>query len=372
MTGISNLVSKFSLSLFLPAITLVMAGMVTMNDIGQSGDFFTRQLIWLLLASISFWLIANIDSRTFRRRGVILSMYGAIIIVLIALFVLGAAFQGAQSWFDLGFFALQPADPAKYVLVLVLAKYFSKRHVEIAALRHVVASFLYTAPIVVLLILQPDFGSAMVVLALWLAMLIVSGIPIKRLFALFGIGVVAFLLAWNFVFLDYQQDRIKTFFDPYADISGSGYNVYQSLVAVSAGGWMGRGLGEGTQSRLGFLPEAETDFIFASFIEEWGLVGGVLIFVLFSIIIYQLVMRSRVSESNFESLYLLGVACVIFIHFALHISINLGLLPATGITLSFMSYGGSHVITTFAALGLAVAMSRRERYIATKELGFIE
>ncbi len=344
--------------------------MVTMNTIGQGSDFLSRQIIWLLISVVIFFLATQFDHRPLRRQGILLGSYVLTILVLTTLFVIGSAFQGAQSWFDLGWFAIQPADPAKLVVILLLAKYFSRRHVEIAALRHVIVSFLYIVPIVGLLILQPDFGSAMVILALWLAILIVSGIPIRRLLLLFGIGAGLLVIAWNFVFLDYQQQRILTFFDPYADISGSGYNVYQSLVAVSAGGWVGQGVGEGTQSRLGFLPEYETDFVFAAFVEEWGFVGGIIIFVLFGLIIYRLTMLSRVAETNFESLYLLGFASLILIHFCLHVGINLGVLPATGITLSFMSYGGSHLITFYTGLGLAVAMTRRTRLQTSYQLDF--
>lgn len=364
--------SSHNLGFLIAPVLLVLAGMITMNQIGTAEDFFSRQVIWLAIAIIVFFGFANYDHRPIRRQGVILITYGLILLSLLGLFIIGSAFQGAQSWFDVGLFAIQPADPAKLIVIFLLAKYFSRRHVEIASVRHVVVSFLYVAPVVALLILQPDFGSAMVILALWLAMLIVSGIPFRRLFALAAIGFGLLIIAWNFVFLDYQQDRIKTFFDPYADISGSGYNVYQSLVAVSAGGVIGRGVGEGTQSRLGFLPESETDFIFASFVEEWGIIGAILVFILFSMIIYRLVSLSQIAESNFETLYLLGFASLLLIHFALHVSINLGLLPATGITLSFMSYGGSHLITVFAGLGLAASMSKRTRYQATKELGFIE
>ena len=356
----------------LPPILIVLAGMITFNEIGQVNDFFTRQVIWLLLGLIVYFITSRYDHRPLRRQGVLLSLYGIIIGVLGLLFVLGSAFQGAQSWFDVGLFAIQPADPAKLVIILILAKYFSRRHVEIAAFRHLVVSFLYVVPIVVLLALQPDFGSAMVVVAIWLLMLLISGIPWQRLLLLAGIASALLLLAWNFVFLDYQKDRIQTFFDPYADISGSGYNVYQSLVAVSAGGWIGRGVGEGTQSRLDFLPESETDFVFAAFVEEWGILGAILLFSLYTIIIWRLLLKARTAESNFERLYLLGFASLILIHFLLHISINLGLLPATGITLSFMSYGGSHLITMFGGLGLAASMSQRTRYQAVKSLGFIE
>lgn len=358
--------------LLIPSVLLVLAGMITMNEIGQLDDFFAKQAIWLLLALIAFFTASKLDFQFLRRQGVVIALYVAMLVILFGLFVIGSSFQGAQSWFDLGLFALQPADPAKLVAIIVLAKYFSRRHVEIAALRHVIVSFLYIAPIVVLLVLQPDFGSAMVVVGLWLLILVVSGIPLRRLLALAAIGVGLLLLAWNFVFLDYQKDRIQTFFDPYADISGSGYNVYQSLVAVSAGGISGRGLGEGTQSRLGFLPESETDFIFAAFVEEWGLLGAAIIFVLFGILIFNLFRLSQIAETTFESLFLLGFASLIVIHFTLHVGINLGLLPATGITLSFMSYGGSHLITMFAGLGMALTMGKRTRYQVVNELDFVD
>lgn len=363
---------KPQITLVWPAVVLVLAGMVTMNNIGVSGDFFDKQLWWLAISLLVFFGLSFYDHRPLRQRKVILSAYMAMIVILGALFILGSAFQGAQSWYDVGLFAIQPADPAKLIVIFVLAKYFSRRHAEIAVFRHTIISFLYILPIVLLLALQPDFGSAMVVVALWLMMLLVSGIPIKRLVGLGVFGLMSFLIAWNFVFLDYQKQRVQTFFDPYADITGSGYNVYQSLVAVSAGGFIGQGLGEGTQSRLQFLPESETDFIFSAFTEEWGILGAVIIFVLFSIIIYELVKRSHYAESNFETFYLLGLASLILVHFVLHVGINLGLMPATGMTLSFMSYGGSHLVTFFAGLGLAASMSRRTRYRVTKELTFVD
>ena len=244
---------------------------------------------------------------------------------------------------------------------MILAKYFSRRHVEIAIIKNIVVSFLYCGLIVLLLIMQPDFGSAMIVMLVWLGMIILMGAPKKYLLSMFLIGITALSCMWFFVFADYQKQRIITFIDPYTDITGSGYNVYQSLVAVGSGSLMGKGVGEGTQSRLSFLPESETDFIFAAFVEEWGLVGALLVIICFILIIFELCKRAEQASSNFEAFFMLGLSCILLAHFLFHIGINIGLLPATGITLPFMSYGGSHLITTYAGLGLVVAMSQAKR-----------
>ena len=281
--------------------------------------------------------------------------------ILAFLFIAGSVFGGAQGWFDLGFFALQPADPAKLALVLVLAKYFSRRHIEIAHLRHLIVSGAYALIVIALLFFQPDFGSAVIVAALWMGMVLVAGIPFSRLALLAGVSAAAFILLWNFGFAEYQKERIMTFIHPLADIQGSGYNAFQSMVAVGSGGILGKGIGYGTQSRLQFLPEHETDFIFASFAEEWGLVGVIILLGLYGVLLYRLIANARRGETNFESLFSLGVAILVLVHLSIHVGTNVGLIPVTGTTLPFMSYGGSHLITGYAMLGMVNAMRRYQR-----------
>jgi rod shape determining protein RodA len=177
----------------------------------------------------------------------------------------------------------------------------------------------------------------------------------------FLLGAITFGGMWQFAFQDYQKSRILTFLDPLADIQGAGYNAYQSTVAVGSGEILGKGIGYGTQSKLLFLPEYETDFIFAAFAEEWGLVGVFLLFVTFGLVIWRILQHAVASASNFETLFAAGVAIFLISHFFVHIGMNIGLLPVTGTTVPFLSYGGSHLVTEYVAVGMVFAMRRYAR-----------
>jgi rod shape determining protein RodA len=343
------------------AVFVTLGGLVSMFGFGSDSNFAERQVIWLSLGIAVFFAFSFIDFRFLRRTEVVVLLYGGAVALLGFLFVLGSVFQGAQSWYDFGFFAFEPVDPAKFALIVVLAKYFSRRHVEIARMRHIIVSGAYMFVIFALLFLQPDFGSAVIVAAVWMGMVLIAGIPLRRLAGLLGIGAVAFALLWMFAFEDYQKARIVTFVQPLSDLSGAGYNAFQSTVAVGSGGLFGKGIGYGTQSRLQFLPEHETDFIFAAFAEEWGLLGTILLLFLFSVLIYRLIQNAREGASNFESLFTLGVAVLFMVHGTIHIGMNIGLLPVTGVTLPFMSYGGSHLVTGYALLGIVNAMRSYSR-----------
>jgi rod shape determining protein RodA len=353
---------RFSVDWILLAAVLpiVAAGLITMNSLGAESGFFTRQLIWVGISLLVFFVTSFIDWRFLRRTGVVIGLYAASVSVLLALFIVGSAFKGAQSWFNLGFFAIQPVDPTKLVVIILLAKYFSRRHVEIAQLKHVLISGIYVFIIFALVLVQPDFGSAMIIALIWLGMVFVSGISKKHLAIVALSGILAFAGLWAFVFNDYQKDRVLTFLHPLADIQGAGYHSFQSMVAVGSGQLLGKGVGYGTQSRLEFLPEYETDFIFAAFAEEWGFVGVVLLFVLYAIVIWRLTQISLRSASNFETLFGLGLVSLFMAHFFIHVGISIGLLPITGTTIPFMSYGGSHLVTEFAGLGILMGMRRYE------------
>jgi rod shape determining protein RodA len=292
---------------------------------------------------------------------VILGIYLLLVALLFLVGIVGSVFQGARGWFDLGFFAVQPADPMKLALILILAKYFSRRHVEIAHPKHIIISGLYALLPFFLVLLQPDFGSAVILFAIWFGMTVVSGISKKHLFLILGAGVLAFGMLWFFVLEPYQKARIVTFIDPMQDIRGAGYNAYQSAVAVGSGELWGKGIGYGTQSRLKFLPEYQTDFIFASFAEEWGFVGVALLLVCFGVIVWRILAAALVGGTNFETLFALGFAVFLMVQFTIHVGMNIGLLPVTGQTLPFMSYGGSHLVTEFAGLGILMGMRRFSR-----------
>jgi len=354
--------------LFAAALSISILGLLTMRPLSlDQNAFFDRQMIWIAL-SVGVFLLASIPEYSFLRRGpIVMGVYGAIVLMLGLIFVAGTVVKGAQQRFDLGFFAVQPADPAKLALIIVLAKYFARRHIEIAHMRHIFVSGAYAALICGLVFLQPDFGGAIIIASIWLGMVLVAGISWKHLALLFITATVAAGSMWFYVLEDYQKDRILTFINPLADIQGAGYNAYQSTVAVGSGELLGKGVGFGTQSKLRFLPEYETDFIFAAYAEEWGFIGVLILLGLYAVVIFRVLAVALHGSDNFAVLFGVGVALMFLAHIVVHIGMNMGLLPVTGTTTPFMSYGGSHLLTEFLALGILMGLRRQARPVTRIE-----
>ncbi len=342
---------------------IIGAGLVTMKSFVGTTAFFNQQIIWVIVGLMAFFVSSFFDFRFLKKTKVLASLYVFLTALLAFLFVAGDTNKGATGWFNFGAFSFQPVEFMKIVLILMLAKYFSRRHVEIRNVRLILISALYAGIPFLLVFLQPDFGSAIIIFMIWLGMAIVSGISKKHLAIVFFFGATVFFILWTFVFQNYQKARIETFLNPLTDIQGTGYNAYQSTIAVGSGQIFGKGVGYGTQSRLKFLPEYETDFIFAAFSEEWGFVGSVTILVLYALLIWRILRQSMYGATNFEILFGIGVAIMFISHIVVNIGMNIGLMPVTGITLPFMSYGGSHILTSFLALGILSSMNRYRRSI---------
>jgi rod shape determining protein RodA len=358
MRQLRTLFSGFDPALFGATLALTAMGLVTMYSHTGENFYFERQLWWIALAFIGMCVALVPDYRFLRTGNIPLALYLLSIASLVAVLLFGEVTLGAQNRFDLGLFSLQPADPAKFLLIIVLAKYFAKRHELIGDFTHILVSGAYAGFMFFLLFLQPDLGLGLIVFLTWLGIIMVAGIKIRHLLVVFAIGTLVTAFLWRFVFFDYQQQRILTFLNPLADVRGAGYSAYQSTVAVGSGELFGKGIGHGTQSKLLFLPEYQTDFIFAAFAEEWGFAGVVLLFALFSVVVWRLIAHARAGATNFEKLFAVGVAVVLISHFFIHIGMNIGLLPVTGLTIPFLSYGGSHLITSYIALGMVMAMRR--------------
>ncbi len=351
------------------ALLLVGAGLITMNSFSASNAFFEQQIVWVLVALAVFLGASAIDWRFLRSTSVVTTLFLISVGALLLLFALGTITKGAISRFDIGLFFIQPSDPAKLVLVILLAKYFSRRHIEIAHVKHIIVSGIYALIFFILLFLQPDFGGAIIVFALWFGMVLVSGISKKHLLVVAGIGLATFAVLWMFVFQDYQKSRIMTFVNPLTDVQGAGYNAYQSMVTVGSGQWLGKGVGFGTQSRLQFLPEYETDFIFAAFAEEWGFVGVLLLTGCFGFLMWRVIREALHGATNFEVLFGLGVALMFIAPWIVHVGMNIGWLPITGTVLPLVSYGGSHLVIEFLALGMLAGMRRYRRAVHPEMLG---
>lgn len=374
---LSSLFGKYSLTekkdnkgidwiLLLSTFPLLGAGLVTMNAFTGDSTYFYKQLSWICVSLIVFFILSFVDFRFLRKTWVSVTLFLSSCTVLVVLFVVGQVVKGAVSWFKFGLLSFQPSDPIKLVIIIILAKYFSRRHIDIADFRHIVISGLYAFAIFALVLIQPDFGSAIIIFLVWFGMVLVSGLSKKHLMLLIATGVVVFVGLWNFGFKDYQKNRILNFVNPLGDIHGTGYNAYQSSIAVGSGQIWGKGVGYGTQSRLKFLPEFQTDFIFSAFAEEWGFIGVIILFTFFGIVMWRIISISMYGETNFEILFGSGLAILIIIHFFINIGMNIQLLPVTGTTLPFLSYGGTHLLTEFTGLGILMGM-RRYRRIAHRD-----
>jgi rod shape determining protein RodA len=347
--------------LFVLPTALCLLGILTMHPFNDASSLAPKQLIWLSMSLVVYAILSVLDMRFIRRTSVIMAGYAFLVGILALLLVATHAVMGAKSWFTFGGFSLQPADPGKILFIALIAKYFSRRHMEIGDFRHIVVSGIYAAVPILLILLEPDLGTAAIFIMIWFGTILVSGISKKHLLIVGISGLTLMTFLWFFGLHDYQRARIITFVNPAADIHGKGYNAYQATVAAGSGQVFGKGIGYGTQSKLKFLPEYETDFIFAAFAEEWGFVGVILVLLLYGLILGRLVTIAQRSATNFDSFFTIGVLIMLTSHIFIHAGINLGLLPVTGTTIPFMSYGGSHLLMEFAALGIVTSLAREGR-----------
>ena len=363
---------NFDWILFLSILPLIFFGLLTMKSIGESGTdyYFSKQLILIGIGALVFFVFSMIDWHIFESNTTFLMLsYVFGVGLLLALFIAGTAVRGSQSWFHFSFFSLEPSEFMKLILILVLSKYFARRHVEIALSKHLIVSAIYAGIPFMLVVRQPDIGTAFVFAAIWGGMVLFSGVNMKQFIVLALVTIFVVAGSWVFFLNPDQKSRVIYFFSPYADPQGSGYHAIQSTIAVGSGELFGKGVGYGTQSRLRFLPESETDFIFAAFVEEWGLLGAFVVFALFGILFWRLFAIGLRAEGNFPQLVIVGIMALIASHIMIHVGMNTGLFPITGISLPFMSYGGSLFITMMAALGIVESITMKSSFLAYKGAG---
>lgn len=322
--------------------------------------FASRQLVWCLAAPLALVLAASLDYRWLTDLGrwlYLLSLLG-----LVAVLLVGREINGARAWFRWGPLALQPAEPAKIALLAVLGRWFSRPDVEGDSLRNLVVSAALIAGPCVLVMAQPDLGEALTFVVMWLAMWWWSGARWWQVLAVLAVGGLLFAAMWHFnVLADYQKNRVTVLLNPGVDPRGVGYNLHQSLTAIGAGGLTGRGWLQGTQTHLRFLPERHTDFIFAVLCEEWGLAGAVVVLGLYYGLFWRLWGVINASTDEFGRQLVVGCGAMLLFHVVLNIGMVLGLLPITGLPLSFFSYGGSNLLASFVLLGIVlnVGLGRR-------------
>lgn len=332
-------------------LVLVLAGFLSLlsSDIA----LFYKQVAWFSVAVVFFVFLVFFDLRSFfGRRGIVIGFYVLIVLLLIATYFFAPQIKGNRAWVDLGFFQFQPSEIAKLSLIIMLAYFFSKGHIGIGRWGTIIASFIYSIIPTFLIAVQPDFGSALILIAIWIGFVLASGMPLKKILTLAIIAGVCFFGMWNYVLKDYQKDRISGLFLPERDPLGVNYNTIQSKIAIGSGGFLGKGFGQGTQTQLGFLPEAQTDFIFAAIGEEGGLLAMGLLFSAFLFMMLRILKIAISLEGNFYKFFCLGAFLLFLVQFILNVGSNLGILPVVGVTLPFVSYGGSSLLVNMIIIGM--------------------
>ncbi|MCR4322935.1 MAG: rod shape-determining protein RodA [Candidatus Azambacteria bacterium] len=346
------------------AILLTLFGVVELVAMAYGNHVMAayqyKQLIALGIGIVLMVALSFLDYRFFKNNSyAVMLLYVGSVLALVVLLLVGKQTRGLTGWFTIGGFAFAPVETTKIVLALLFAKYFSLRHVEMYRWFHVIISFSYVAVPMALVLLQPDLGSAVVVFSLWLGIVLFSGISRKQIALLIILGMVMAWGGWAYALKDYQKERIVSFVNPYHDPQGVGYNAIQAMIAVGSGGMFGKGLGYGSQVQLGFLPEAHTDFMFASIVEEFGLFGAMIVLLLLSIIVWRIMRIGLAAENNFARIFCAAMMVLIFIHVAINLGMNVGLMPVIGIAFPFLSYGGSNLLALFIGLGLVQSIHVR-------------
>jgi rod shape determining protein RodA len=344
---------KFDWILLGLVIAIVVLGVATFWGIGaKSLVFVQRQITFLILGMVIMIAVSFLDYRIFKNFS-----SASIAIYLIAIFLLILALasreiRGVSSWIIFKNFTFEPSEFAKLAILILLAKYFSQKHVEIYRAHHILASGFYVLIPAVLTLLQPDLGSTLVFVALWLAILLIAGIKRRHLLIILMIGAIISSLGWLFALKPYQKARIVSFINPYLDPRGSGYNALQARIAIGSGQIWGTSFTNQRAVSGTLVPEPYGDFAFSIFARKFGFFGVAVLFSLFAALMFRIGSIAAKTDNNFAKLFSLGFLVIVFTHVFINAGMNLGILPITGIPFSFLSYGGSHLMTLMIGLGI--------------------
>ena len=363
MKEITAHLRKLDWVLIVSALLLVGIGLLSLysSSLGK-GDFlnFKKQLIFFGIGLFLMFLFSSFDYRIFKNDPhLILILYFLFCGLLAGLFFFAPEIRGVKSWYKMGPLSFDPIELTKIILIILFAKYFSMRHVEMYRIQHILFSGLYLLLPAGLIFVQPDLGSVLILIALWLSVLIISGIRIRPFLILLLCGLIILSLSWSFLLKDYQKERVSSFISPQFEPLGITWSQTQAKIAIGSGGIFGRGLGQGSQTQSGFLPEPQTDFIFAAIGEEFGLFGVAVLLFLFLVLLWRIAKIVIASPGNFPWLFAAGLGVVLASQIFINIGMNLGLLPVIGIPLPLISYGGSSLIATFIGLGIIQSIRSR-------------
>lgn len=336
-----------NVSLLTSHVLLFIIGLVTLFS--TSPDLAREQLIFFVIGIVVYFIILTQDF--YLLRYVWKPMYIFQILLLLLTYIIGEIRMGATRWIDLWFVTFQPSELAKVVLLVTLASLIVGYGKHFGRAVNLLKIILISAPLLVLVLLQPDLGTTIVLFSILTGLLFYSGLNKLYIVVLFAIFGILSSPIWNMLH-DYQKQRILVFINPQLDILGSGYNVIQSLIAIGAGGLTGQGFSRGTQTHLNFLPAHWTDFIFASYSEEWGFVGVIIFLFLYLILLFSILNTASKVKNPFGSIIAFGVFVIFFVQFLVNTGMNLGIMPVTGIPLPLVSYGGTSMLVSCILLGL--------------------
>jgi len=320
---------------------------------------FKKQILFVVIGIILLFIFSFIDYHHLRTLSNYIYFIG--ILVLIAVLFFGQEVRGTKGWFNFGQFSLQPVEFVKIILILFLSRYFSRFSLKINTLKHFIITGLGAFFLFSLVLAQPDLGSAFILFSIWFVFILVAGLKKKYILGIFLVMFISIWIGWSFYFKDYQKQRILTFLNPQANSLSEGYNVNQAMIAVGAGQLNGSGVGFGSQSQLRFLPESQNDFIFAVIAEEFGFIGVMLVLCLFVIFFYRCLCYVNRINDDFGVFFIISAVCLIFIEMFINIGMNLGIVPVVGISLPFISYGGSAMVANLIILGIVESIIIRTK-----------
>lgn len=344
--------------ILLPLGLLLTCGLTIISSV--SGTLFANQLLWITAGFSLVALFYFVDWRSIVNYAwfpALLYLVGVVLLVVV--YAMGPLIRNVKGWLVIGPFTFQPVELAKVSLVLLFAQYFCRRHTGVAQFRYIIGSFLIFAVPAALSAIEPDMGSVAIYFGIWYAYLLLSGLPFKRILLTTGVFLAAGAIGWFFVLKPYHRERIAGFLSPEKDALGINYSVNQAKIAIGSAGWWGKGYKQGTQTQLKYLPEPATDFVLASFTEEWGWAGMIFLLGSFAALELAIIRTGLRVQHNFGKFLCMGTATLFAFQFLFNTGSATGLLPVIGVTFPFVSYGGSSILMSFFLLSLVYAIGRK-------------
>jgi len=352
---------SFDWLLFFSSLLLCILGLVAVYSVGLSrgpeDSYFRKQLVAIGIGLVGLFVASLMQPSFFRNLAKPLYLFS--LLLMVAVLIFGSTIRGTRGWFAFNGFSFQPVELAKMALILILAYSISNFGRRFERPLYFFGTGAIAVVAIGLTMLQPDLGSAVLLGTIWFVLMLLTGARRAYILSFVFLMLTVAVFGWFFFLQDYQKERVLTFVNPARDPLGAGYNTTQAVIAIGSGKFFGKGLGFGSQSQLRFLPEAQTDFVFSVIGEELGFAGVTVMILLFSVMLWRLLMIANNTDDDFASVIAIGIAILFTTQLFVNVGANLGLLPVTGVTLPFVSYGGSSLMINLILIGVAESMVTR-------------